>query len=129
MKNINTSSAFSSTQSTLLITNKQLIEAIASMSTDLAAKNIQAEGLDPADEHCLSVSDYADDLIRRGIKLTQGDRIRLGQAAAMQGHLAGRLAVVVERVVNLKCGLRKKVLVKLHAPTSLNRAATCIGLI
>jgi hypothetical protein len=29
-------------QASLLITNKQLIEAIASMSTDLAAKNIQA---------------------------------------------------------------------------------------
>ena len=116
-------------QASLLITNKQLIEAIASLSTDLAAKNIQAEGMDPTDEHCLSVSDYSADLIRKGIKLTQGDRIRLGQAAAMQGHLAGRPAVVVERVVDLRCGLRKRVMVKLHAPASLNRAASCIGLI
>ena len=112
----------------LQITNKQLIETIAAMSYDLAEKNEQALGLDPLATHCLSVAEYADGLVQKGIKITLGDRIRMGQAAGIQGTLAGRPAVLVERVVNTKCGLRKKVMVKLHAPESLVRAATALGL-
>lgn len=126
---MNHNANFASQSNTQSIGYKQLVETIAALSTDLVEMTDRADGLDPAEEHTISVAEYAAELIKLGKEVTQRDRIRLGQVGGAQGTLAGRPPVVVERIVSAKFGLRKKVMVKLHARTSLDRGAHVIGLI
>ena len=111
------------------ITYKQLVETIALVTTELVVMTDRAIGLDPTLDHMMSTAEFCDILKEQGVKITQRERIQIGTSASAQARLAKRPQVVVERIFETSCGLRKKIKVLLHAQESMARAADALGLI
>lgn len=129
---MNTAKTFTDTADTNphRIGYQQLLDTISTLSTEAAEMSRRATGLDPEDKHDMTVFEYCEKLLEEGrIFVSKGDRIRLGQAAAMQAKLAGREKTFRVTRIETPCGLRKDVPLQVHARASLDRAARAIGIV
>ena len=48
-------------QATQSLGYKQLVETIAALSSDLVEMTVRADGLDPSEDHTMSVAEYVDE--------------------------------------------------------------------